>query len=116
MYYAMKSWQSSPAPVVSWHGGSGRSYVLHTEDVASFSLTGNDIYVLTGEDGAEWVGTGGDVIGDSLSRARFRRALASCSSVLRLVETPQDDAERNRAAWDLENGHPVPSMSLAQAG
>lgn len=116
MYYEMKSWQSSPAPVVSWRGGSGRSYVLQTEDVSSFSLAGDDLYVLARDEGVDWVGTGGDIIADSLSRARFRVALACCTSVLRLADTPRDDAERNRTAWDLENGHPVPALSLARAG
>lgn len=103
--YHIQNLKASSREYVYWRGVSGRSYVLHTENRDTFTLTGSELYLLTANGSASWVGTASDVIEDIGSREGFRAAMRNCTDVLRLEHTPQDDTERMKTAYDLKLGH-----------
>lgn len=96
---------------VNWHGHSGRRYALTSENFDSFSLRDGVLYLLVTNGVANWVGGARDLIEDAASRANFRKAMAHCSSVLRL-DARLDDTNRDTTAWDLAHGHAVTQPHL----
>ena len=104
--------QSGFALVVNWMGRSGRAYGLVGESLDQFSMTEGDLYLIAKGGNALWVGSTADLVGDPLSRSRFRLALDCADRVLRLV-TPGADSERLSTIWDLEGAEPMQSRSAA---
>lgn len=104
--------QSGFAPMTSWMGRSGRTYGLVGESLERFSMTESDLYLIAKGGHALWVGSTTDLIGDPLSRTRFRLALDCADRVLRLV-TPGAEGERLSTIWDLEGAEPMQSLSAA---
>lgn len=104
--------QSGLARVVSWTGRSGRSYGLVGEALDRFAMTENDLYLIAKGGNALWVGSTNDLVGDPLSRTRFRLALDCADGVFRLL-TPGADSERLNTIWDLEGAEPMPTRSAA---
>ena len=104
--------QSGFALVVNWMGRSGRAYGLIGENLDRFSMTDSDLYVIAKGGNALWVGSTTDLVGDPLSRSRFRLALDCADRVLRLV-TPGTEGERLSTIWDLEGAEPMQKLSAA---
>ncbi|MDB5586498.1 MAG: hypothetical protein JWP26_1468 [Devosia sp.] len=104
--------QSGLARVVTWMGRSGRVYGLVGENLDRFAMTENDLYLIAKGGNALWVGSTHDLVGDPLSRSRFRLALDCADRVFRLV-TPSADSERLSTIWDLEGAEPVQERSAA---
>jgi len=96
-----------------WLGSSGRSYELISENLATFSVEDSALYLLAKGTLVLWVGSTGELVGDHLSRARFRLALGCADRVFRLASTGQD-AERLSIISDLEGGV-VPATIAAAA-
>lgn len=90
---------------VSWRGQSGRTYDMVRERLDNFTFDERGLYVLLADGKACWVGTAGDVIGDEVSRARFRAAVQVASSVLRTAR-PSDAVSIMTTMWDIEGGAP----------
>jgi hypothetical protein len=88
-----------------WRGRSGTIYRLFHEPVESFVLSGSDLYVLTVEDRIIWAGALSDVLHDTTSRTRFRRALRIADGAFR-HPAPRDGLERMGLVWDLEGALP----------
>lgn len=104
--------QSGFARMVTWIGGSGRSYDLVGESLDQFAMNESDLYLIAKGSHALWVGSTNDLVGDPISRSRFRLALDCADRVFRLV-TPGADSERLGIIWDLEAAAPMPSLSAA---
>lgn len=96
---------------VNWRGQSGRYYPLVEEQLDSFALEGDDLYLVAKGTKASWIGTALDIIGDQASRAQFREAMITASSVLRF-QAPEDDVERMRMICDIEAGTLAGALSL----
>lgn len=103
--------QKSPKRPVNWRGQSGRYYALIEEQLESFGLLGDDLYLIAEGIHARWIGTATDIIEDQASRARFRIAINKASSVLRLTP-PQDHIERMKMVCDIEAGELAGALSL----
>ncbi len=104
--------QSGFARVVDWTGRSGRAYSLVGESLEGFAMTENDLYLIAKGGNALWVGSTHDLVGDPLSRSRFRLALDCANRVFRLL-TPGADSERLSTIWDLEGAEPMQARSAA---
>lgn len=104
--------QSGLARVVTWTGRSGRAYGLVGESFERFTMTEADLYLVAKGRNALWVGSTSDLVGDPLSRSRFRLALDCADRVFRLV-TPSADSERLSTIWDLEGAEPMQERSAA---
>ncbi|MFC3704026.1 hypothetical protein ACFOOL_04580 [Devosia honganensis] len=92
-----------------WHGRSGRSYGLAWESLESFSMHEADLYLIAKGGHVLWVGSTQELVGDPLSRARFRLALDCATHVFRL---PAPD-NRPSAIWDLEGASPEAAVQAA---
>ena len=108
----LRNKQSGFALVVSWMGRSGRAYGLVGESLDRFSMTETDLYVIAKGGHALWVGSTVDLVGDPVSRSRFRLALDCADRVLGLV-SPGAESERLSTIWDLEGAEPMQSLSAA---
>jgi hypothetical protein len=96
----------------NWRGRSGRFYALAPVPVASFSLSGTQLYLLAAHNRVLWVGTAAEVVGDASCRARFRTAL-SVADVAFEIAAPEGEIDRLTMAWDLEVAEPILGLSLA---
>lgn len=97
---------------VNWRGRSGRYYALSPERLETFTLNGNDLYLIARGSLVLWAGSSDDVIRDAQSRSRFRLAL-TCADRVFQVEAGMDDVERMTIVWDLEGAVPVAGLSAA---
>jgi hypothetical protein len=96
----------------SWLGRSGQSYGLVSENLERFAMTETDLYLIAKGNHVLWVGSTGELVGDPVSRSRFRLALDCATNVFRLL-TPGAAAERLTTIWDLEGGEPAQGMQAA---
>lgn len=96
---------------INWRGQSGRNYPLVEQELESFGLQDNGLYLIAKGLDALWIGTATDIIEDQASRARFRDALKRASSVLRLTP-PEDDIERMKMVCDIEAGGLAGALTL----
>tara|TARA_R110002124_G_scaffold144122_2_gene308974 strand:- start:7297 stop:7638 length:342 start_codon:yes stop_codon:yes gene_type:complete len=95
-----------------WQGRSGRSYDMISENLDHFALGDTELYLLAKGNHVLWVGATSELVGDPLSRARFRLALDCADRVFRLV-TPGTEAQRLSTIWDLEGAEPVTDVRAA---
>lgn len=96
----------------SWQGRSGRAYGMISENLAHFAMDDADLYLIAKGSHVLWVGSTGELVGDPLSRSRFRLALECADRVLRLL-TPGAAAERLSTIWDLEGAAPLAGAQAA---
>ena len=92
----------------SWLGRSG----LVSENLERFAMTETDLYLIAKGNHVLWVGSTGELVGDPVSRSRFRLALDCATSVFRLL-TPGAATERLTTIWDLEGAEPAQGMQAA---
>lgn len=97
---------------VNWRGRSGRFYALAPERIEDFSFRGDDLYLIALGHHVLWVGSAADLVGDPVSRARFRLAM-DCADRVFHVETSADEIERLTVLWDLEGAEPSIGLSAA---
>ena len=71
-----------------------------------------ELYLIAKGSHVLWVGSTGELVGDPLSRSRFRLALDCADRVFRLL-TPGAAAERLSTIWDLEGAEPAQGRSAA---
>ncbi len=95
-----------------WQGGSGAVHVATSLKVADFVLNDGFIYVLVAAGLPIWVGTAHSLITDSVSRARFRNALARATGAFELV-LPVDERQAMGLIADLETGRPFLRLTAA---
>ncbi|WP_375452430.1 hypothetical protein [uncultured Devosia sp.] len=100
------------ARLVSWTGRSGRTYGLIGENLEHFAMTPSDLYLIAKGSHPLWVGSSADLVGDPLSRSRFRLALDCADRVFRLL-TPGAESDHLRTIWDLEGAEPMQALSAA---
>nr|WP_295889605.1 hypothetical protein [uncultured Devosia sp.] len=96
----------------SWLGRSGQSYGLVSENLERFAMTDADLYLIAKGNHVLWVGSTGELVGDPMSRSRFRLALDCADRVFRL-HTPGAVAERLTTIWDLEGAEPAQGAQAA---
>lgn len=89
----------------NWQGRSGRSYDLVSENLEHFAMGEGDLYVIAKGSHVLWVGSTSELVGDPLSRTRFRLALDCADRVFRLL-SPGAASERLSTIWDLEGAEP----------
>lgn len=111
----VKSADINEVPTIRWCGQSGRYYALFQEPLENFALKGHDLYVVAEDTKARWIGTASDIIDDHASRTRFRAAIKTATTVLRLPG-PNDSRARITAIWDIEGGQIAGKLSLVSAG
>lgn len=90
----------------NWQGRSGRAYDLVSENLEHFATDDTDLSVLAKGSHVLWVGSTSELVGDPLSRTRFRLALDCADRVFR-VFSPAAAAERLAVIWDLEGAEPM---------
>ena len=95
-----------------WQGRSGRSYDLVSENVEKFAMGDSDLYLIAKGSHVMWVGSTSELVGDPMSRSRFRLALDCADRVFRLL-TPGAAAERLSTIWDLEGAAPIADAQAA---
>jgi len=95
-----------------WQGRSGRAYDLVSENLDRFAMSDADLYVIAKGSHVLWVGSTDELVGDPLSRSRFRLALDCADRVLRVL-TPGTVGERLTTIWDLEGAEPAPGAQAA---
>ena len=96
----------------NWQGRSGRAYDLVSESLERFAMADADLYLIAKGNHVLWVGSSSELVGDPLSRSRFRLALDCATNVFRLL-TPAAAAERLTTIWDLEGAEPAQGMQAA---
>ena len=96
----------------NWLGRSGRAYGLVSESLERFAMADAELYLIAQGSHVLWVGSTGELVGDPLSRSRFRLALDCATNVFRLL-TPGAAAERLTTIWDLEGAEPAQGMQAA---
>ena len=89
----------------NWLGRSGRAYDLVGENFERFAMGDAELYLIAKGNNVLWVGSTGELVGDPMSRTRFRLALDCADRVFR-VDSPRADAERLSTIWDLEGAEP----------
>lgn len=97
---------------INWQGRSGRAYSLVSENVEHFAMGDGELYLIAKGNHVLWVGSIGELVGDPLSRSRFRLALDCADRVFRLL-SPGAAAERLSTIWDLEGAEPVAGAQAA---
>lgn len=95
-----------------WLGRSGQAYGMVSENLERFAMTDADLYVIAKGNHVLWVGSTGELVGDPMSRSRFRLALDCATNVFRLL-TPGAAGERLTTIWDLEGAEPMHGMQAA---
>lgn len=94
--------EGSGAGAAVFTGRSGRRYVL--EGVAGApAMVPARLYALAEGGVIRWAGTAQDLIGDHVSRERFRRAHAGAAQMLSMP-APADPLGVMTLIWDLEGG------------
>jgi len=96
----------------NWLGRSGRSYGLVSESLERFAMADADLYLVAKGSHVLWVGSTSELVGDPMSRTRFRLALDCADRVFRVL-TPGAAAERLTTIWDLEGAEPVSGAQAA---
>jgi hypothetical protein len=96
----------------SWQGRSGRAYSVVSENLELFSMNDAELYMIAKGGHVLWVGSTGELVGDPMSRSRFRLALDCADRVFRLL-SPGAAAERLSTIWDLEGAAPLMSAKAA---
>lgn len=96
----------------SWLGRSGRAYGMISENVEHFAMSDTDLYLMAKGSHVLWVGSMAELVGDPMSRRRFRLALDCATSVFR-VQSPGVTAERLATIWDLEGAEPAQGAQAA---
>ena len=86
-----------------WLGRSGRSYGLIPQNFDSFSMVDDELYLIAKGSHVLWVGSTTELIGDPLSRTRFRLAL-DCGDRSFRLDNAHANGERLTTIWDLEGG------------
>ena len=71
-----------------------------------------ELYLLAKGSHVLWVGSTDELVGDPMSRSRFRLALDCADRVFRVV-APGAAAERLSTIWDLEGAAPIVSARAA---
>lgn len=96
----------------NWQGRSGRAYGLISENLELFAMGDAELYLIAKGNHVLWVGSTGELVGDPISRSRFRLALDCADRVFRLL-TPGAAAERLSTIWDLEGAEPMAGAQAA---
>ena len=96
----------------SWQGRSGRAFGMVSENLDHFAMSDVELYVLAKGSHVLWVGSTGELVGDPMSRSRFRLALDCADRVFRVL-SPGAVAERLSTIWDLEGAAPLASARAA---
>ena len=96
----------------NWQGRSGRAYGLVSESLERFAMRDADLYLIAKGNHVLWVGSTGELVGDPMSRTRFRLALDCATNVFRLL-SPGAAAERLTTIWDLEGAEPAQGAQAA---
>ncbi|HTO28129.1 MAG TPA: hypothetical protein VL017_06020, partial [Devosia sp.] len=96
----------------NWLGRSGRAYGLVAESLERFAMADADLYLIAKGNHVLWVGSTSELVGDPMSRSRFRLALDCADRVFRLL-TPGAAAERLTTIWDLEGAEPMQGAQAA---
>lgn len=96
----------------NWLGRSGRPYDLVSESLERFAMADAELYLIAKGNHVLWVGSIGELVGDPMSRTRFRLALDCADRVFRL-QTPGAAAERLTIIWDLEGAEPAKEAQAA---
>ena len=95
-----------------WQGRSGREYDLLSEPLEHFALADTELHLLAKGSLVLWVGATSDLVGDPLSRSRFRLALSCADRVFRVLN-PESQAERLSTIFDLEGAAPLAEAQAA---
>ena len=95
-----------------WQGRSGQVYELQIESLENFSVADDNLYLVAKGGHALWVGSTEELVGDPMSRTRFRLALDCADRVFR-VRTASTANERLSTIWDLEGAAPLLTRSAA---
>jgi hypothetical protein len=95
-----------------WLGRSGRAYDLVGENLDRFAMADAELYLIAKGNHVLWVGSTGELVGDPMSRSRFRLALDCADRVFRLI-SPGAAAERLGTIWDLEGAEPAQDAQAA---
>ena len=96
----------------NWLGRSGRAYCMVSENLEHFALGDADLHLLAKGSHVLWVGSTSDLVGDPMSRTRFRLALDCADRVFRAL-APGAAAERLTTIWDLEGAEPAQGAQAA---
>ena len=96
----------------NWLGRSGRPYDLVSESLDRFAMADTELYLIAKGNHVLWVGSTGELVGDHMSRSRFRLALDCADRVFRLL-TPGAASERLTTIWDLEGAELVQGIRAA---
>ena len=96
----------------NWLGRSGRAYGLVSESLERFAMADADLYLITKGNHVLWVGSTGELVGDPMSRTRFRLALDCADRVFRLL-SPGATTDRLTTIWDLEGAEPAQGAQAA---
>ena len=95
-----------------WQGRSGRAYDMIGENLEHFVLGETELTLLAKGNHVLWVGSSAELVGDPLSRTRFRLALTCADRVFRVV-SPAGADERLSTIWDLEGAAPLSDVQAA---
>jgi len=112
MIAAVDSRSSRWARTAQWIGRSGRSYHLAAENLDSFTMEEDSLFLLARGSHVLWVGSSGELVADPLSRSRFRLAMSCADRIFSLVAL-DDAAQRLATIWDLEGAAPQVERSAA---
>ena len=83
-----------------------------SENLDHFAMSDVELYVLAKGSHVLWVGSTGELVGDPMSRSRFRLAFDCADRVFRVL-SPGAAAERLSTIWDLEGAAPLASARAA---
>lgn len=111
----MASWskvQELPVRKASWRGRSGQIYSLTPLSIREFSLSDQQLHLVTLGTQVLWAGSARDVVQDAQSRARFRLAL-DCADRAYLAGDCTDEIDRLTMIWDLEGAQPSSDSAAA---
>ena len=96
-----------------WQGRSGRGYDVVSENLELFAMGDADLYMIAKGSHVLWVGSTGELVGDPMSRTRFRLALDCADRVFRVL-SPGGAGERLSTIWDLEGAEPMAPRPLGE--
>jgi hypothetical protein len=96
----------------NWQGRSGRSYDMISENLEHFAMADAELYLIAKGNHVLWVGSNGELVGDPMSRRRFRLALDCADRVFKLA-SPDLPTQRLTTIWDLEGAEPVLGIQAA---
>lgn len=111
----MMAWETNGDAVEGgsmWAGRSGRQYMMTRVDGDRTFMAAARLYALAERGVIRWAGTAQDLIGDYLSRERFRRLNAQGAQML-TMPSPADPLALMTLAWDLEGGHVIAGRDAA---